>query len=316
MKTVVLITKRTNPLFECALENLKRQSDQNFEYIIVDAYWSQRHSLVENIIKSANCEFPIKYIPDKPSRWSGRRPALSSARNTAYLWSDPQSDGLIFYDDCCTLNAVDLVERHGEWMKKGIACAGTWYSLPRVYGWEWRRKGMKKLEWVLCEGSWLHGGNFSVPIRALEGVGLWDEAYDGEIGVDDCDLGIRLSRSGCRVIFDPAIWVVYDTATHSLLQDDHTFKQEWVKECASKSYKPKERLLKDGKMHFSNEWLIERLNENRLRIKPVGNKFDFKELRKKIQELDYRVDEVQEYLKNYIDPDPRDWRDSQLIEEM
>lgn len=244
-------------------------------------------------------------------RWRGRRPALSSARNTAIIWA--KSQYMIFFDDCCIKVPEDLVENHLKWLTEGFAVAGNWFTHPgETYGFEHRAKIVKEAK--IVSGDWLYGGHMSFPLQWTLAVNGFDENYDGEQGCDDCDHGIRLHRAGCKVLYDPSIYVEYDLRTHTLTQQDHGFKMEWRKE--GKPVEPKKRILKDWKEHFSNEFLIQELAGDSKRILPTGNNFQLSKLRRLPAKFNYDVLAVHKELEKYVFQDNRDWRDGALIEEM
>jgi len=310
--SVCLITKRREPRIDLALQLLSKQTCLDFEYIICDGYFWQRREEVEELIRRMKPPFPVRYIPDKPSRWRGKRPALSNARNTCVIYA--RGAQLIFFDDCCVNMVSNLVSRHLEWGCRGYAVAGSWYTHPDPpYGWEFRHRICSVPR--LVDGEWLHGGHHSIPLKHILAVNGWDEMFDGEQGVDDCDMGIRLSRLGVRVVYDPELYVEYDLRTHSLTQwSPDPLKQDWRSE--GKPIEPKKRVLSDGREHFSNEYLIELLKEDRFRTRPLGNHFDLVRLRRIPEKYDFNVVKVHEALEQYIDPDPLDWRDGEEIAKM
>jgi len=309
--SVILITKRAEPRVDEALKFLSQQTVLDFEYVLVDGYYFQRKEEMERLIREANPPFPVRYLPDKPTRWRGKRPALSNARNTAAIWV--QSPYMIFWDDCVVKVPSNLVEGHLKWLEQGYAVAGNWFTHPDPpYGWEHRSKLTTRP--TLVHGEWLYGGHHSVPMEGVLAVNGWDEMYDGEQGVDDCDFGIRLSRAGRKVLYDPSLYVEYDLKTHTLTQADHSFKLDWRKE--GKPAEPKKRVLKDGKEHFSNEYLIQELADDRERYEPVGNNFTLARLRRLPEKHGFDVMKVHEALEKYVYQDPRDWRDGELIERM
>lgn len=305
--SVVLITKRAYPKVDIALRFLSKQTCLDFEYILVDGYYFQRKQEMEKLITDINPPFPVLYLPDKPSRWRQKRPCLSNARNTALIWA--KGSQIIFFDDCCVNMVNDLVEKHLKWGEKGYAVAGAWYTHPDPpYGWESRQTMVKEPQVVI--GGWLYGGHMSFPLEAVLKVNGFDEWYDGEQGCDDVDCGIRLSRAGCQVIYDPSLYVEYDLATHSLTQwSPDPSKADWKHE--GKPIEPKKRVLKDGREHFSNEWLTQKLDEEPWRFTPLGNKFNLRELRDLPQKHGFDVMKVHKALEAFIDPDLHDWRDGE-----
>lgn len=306
--SVCTITKRREPKLDVMLKCLNEQTQLPGEWIIVDGYYFQRKDAMLKMFKELEPDFPIRYVPDKPTRWRGKRPALSSARNTYIIWA--RGEQIIGVDDCLSNMCSDLVERHLYWGKKGYAVSGSWYD---KYGWESRREIFRRAQVV--EGGLFYGANCSYRLEDVLAVQGYEESLDGEQGQEDCDLGIRLGRMGVETVYDPELWVEFDRSTHSATQwtpDSRyaDFKKE------GKPVEPKRRVLDDGEEHFANEWLTQQLIKDGSRTQPLGNHFDLRELRKIPPRYDYDVLKVHEALAQYIDPDPLDWRDGEKIEDM
>jgi len=306
--SVCTITKRREPLIDRMIQLLNKQTCLGFEYIIVDGYYFQRRNAMLDLIESLKPKFPVRYVPDKPTRWRGFRPALSSARNTYLIWV--RGESIIGVDDCCTDMHPDLVKRHLYWGSRGFAVSGSWFD---KYGWEHRHKITDKAKVV--DGGCFYGANHSFLLEEVLKVNGYEELLDGEQGQEDCDLGIRLDRMGVNILYDPDLWVEFDHSVHSLTQwSPDAEKAGWKKE--GEPVEPKRRVLEDGKEHFANEWLTQQLHKDKGRTQPAGNHFSLRELRKIPPRYDYNVLRVHEALKGYIDPDLHDWRDGEKIEYM
>lgn len=307
--SVYTITKRREPLIDKMIQLLNDQTCLSFEYILVDGYYFQRKDLMLKMIEDLEPQFPVRYVPDKPTRWRGQRPALSSARNTAIIWA--RGERIIGVDDCCSDMCSDLVERHLYWGQKGYAVSGSWRD---KYGWESRHKVTPKAKVV--DPGWFYGAVNSFNLEDVLKINGYEELLDGEQGQEDCDLGIRFSRAGVEMLYDPDLWVEFDRSTHTLTQveTEKLEKKDWGKE--TRIMEPKKRVLSDGKEHFANEWLTQQLLKDKDRTQPLGNHFNLRELRKIMTQYDYDVLKVQEALAQYIDPEPLDWRDNQPISEI
>ncbi len=307
--SVCTITKRREPLIDRMIELLNGQTCLDFEYILVDGYYFQRRDAMLKMIEKLKPEFPVRYLPDKPTRWKGCRPALSSARNTYLIWA--KGERIIGIDDCCADMCSDLVERHLHWNRKGFATSGSWFD---KYGWEHRQKITDKPK--VTHAAWFYGANHSFLLEDVLKVNGYEELLDGEQGQEDCELGIRLGRTGVKILYDSDIWVEFDRSTHTLTQvePEKLEKKGWGKE--TRIVEPKKRVLADGKEHFANEWLTQKLLKDEGRTLPLGTPFDLRELRKIPPRYDYDVLRVHEALKGYIDTDLHDWRDGEKIEDM
>lgn len=306
--SVYTITKRHEPLIHKMIRLLNEQTCLDFEWIIVDGYYFQRKDDMLKMFKDLDPDFPIRYVPDKPTRWRGKRPALSSARNCAIIWA--RGERIIGVDDCCKNMCDDMVERHLYWGKKGYAVSGSWYD---KYGWEGRHKVTPKAEVV--ERGWFYGAICSVALEDILKVNGYEELLDGEQGQEDVEMAIRMSRMGVEVLYDPDIWVEFDRETHTLTQwSPDVLKKDLKKE--GEPREPKRRMLDDGTLHFANEWHTQELLKDKERTQPLGNHFSLRELRRLPAQYDYDVEKVHEALEPHIDPTPYDWRDDEPISEI
>lgn len=327
MMSVALITIRTQPHFDWYISSLGKQTFKDFELIIVDDRASHERYM-EVLTQCAKNGVKLSwYGKSKPTRWAGKRPALCNARNTAFVVANRPYT--VFFDDNGYAHP-EMLARHVNWANFGLSCAGTWCTfnsgepsdkLVEVkgldgqhyyrgdigpYGFEGRFKQVSVA--MPCAPVWLHGGNMSFPLEAALAVNGFDEMYDGEQGVDDCDFGLRIRRAGYKMVFDPTCIVYYNLTSHKLTQSEVAeVKPDKAKiALEAMARKPKEKMLADGKFHFSNELLIQELEGKPNRILANPN-FELRKLR----------DEFRKTLKieHPLGPET-DWRDNQLIEEM
>ena len=306
--SVCTITKRREPLIDKMIELLNEQTCLDFEYILVDGYYFQRRDAMLKMFQELKPEFPVRYVPDKPTRWRGCRPALSSARNTYILYA--RGERVIGIDDCCASMCPDMVERHIYWGKKGYAVSGSWYD---KYGWESRHKVTPKAKVV--DAGWFYGAVCSFALEDVLKINGYEELLDGEQGQEDCDLGIRFGRTGVEIVYDPELWVEFDRDVHTLTQwSPDVLKADLKKE--GKPVEPKRRVLDDGTEHFANEWHTQELIKDKDRVLPLGNYFSLRELRKIPPKYDYDVLKVHKALAQYVSKDPFDWRDGEKIEDV
>lgn len=333
--TVVMCTKRKEPQFAWVLESLKKQTYKDFEYLIVDGLYNSRKEEVERIIKEAGIDFPVTYLPDKPTRWRGMRPALCNGRNTALMFA--KGEYVAFHDDCCKLN-VDWLEKHVKWLEQGYLVAGNWIAFQStdengkgivgVYGWEHRSKIVKSPNFTTP--GWLYGGNFSFPLRVALDVNGFDEELDGEMGQDDISFGFRAARKNYVVMYDPTCCLEYHYSKHGMLMScydgESVGKDFFLKpdswRCGHPPGHPVEinvapvnLRLKDGLLHFSNEFFMQELLDDKDRYLAKGNNFNLVEMRKMVVDNGYDVKKVYKILEGHIDPNPYDWRDGKLVSE-
>lgn len=223
---------------------------------------------------------------------------------------------IVFHDDNCRLYP-DWIERHVKWLEQGYLVAGNWLSYQEidtngkgvigVYGWEHRSKMVKEPK--IVSGGWLYGGNFSFPLRVAIDINGFDERCDGEMGQDDVNFGIRAERRGYRTMYDPHCCLEYYLVTHNNLIGYVAEQQKLIE----LDIQPVNIRLRDGKEHFSNEFLTQELVGDRSRYLPRGNNFNLVDIRKIVIEKEYNTGEIYKILEGYIDPDLKDWRDGKLI---
>jgi len=325
--TVCFATIRSNPHFDWLFKSLSKQSFKNFEVVVIDDRASlERYKEVRALSQTNNVLLGY-YGESKPSRWKGVRGALCNARNSAIAIAHGQH--LVWMDDN-GYATPQWLEYHMIWGRYGLSEAGTWVTfhngqpseipvevrgLPGKhyyqgnigpYGFEGSRKQINAP--LVCEPTWLYGGNMGFPLSAALAVNGFDEMYDGEQGVDDCDFAIRIRRAGYKQIFDPRALVYYNITSHHLTQNEvaEVKPDKALIPREKMSRKPKEKMLRDGKMHFSNELLIQNLRDDRTRVRANPN-FDLVQLREQFVKTGK--------LEHPLGPE-RDWRDNALISEM
>lgn len=318
--TVVLCTKRRLPHFEWSLESLQNQIYKDFEYIIVDGLYDSRKEDVEKLIKDMKVDFPVLYLPDKASRWKGKRPALCNARNTALIFA--KGEYIIFHDDCCKM-PDNWLEIYVKWLDKGYMVAGSWLAyqdtdkdgkgIIGAFGWEYRSTVLKSA----CEttGGWLYGANFGIPIKIVDEINGFDEILDGEMGQDDIDFGIRAQRKGYKTMYDPSCYVEYFYKDHGLLMafDKDPNSDFWKGHPVEIDIVPVNIILKDGLLHFSNEFVIQELLEDKERFWTRGNTINIKGSRDMAKSGLYNIEQMYEMMKGWVDGNSYDWRDRKLI---
>jgi len=300
--TITLCTKRKDPRFEYALLSLKEQTFKDFEYIIVDGLYSIRKEEVQKLIKDMNVSFPVLYLPDKPSRWKGLRPTISNARNTALIFANGMF--IVNHDDCTKMDK-DWIEKHLKYLEQGFIVAGSWKGfefkiedqseIEGCYGPESRTKLIKEPR--IVGAGWFYGQNVSYSLEQALDVNGFDEQLDGEMGQEDINFAIRLERKGIRTMYDPTNMTEVYMRTHG----------------CENMIVPVNLKLKDGKEHFSNEYITQKLLDDVGRVLPYGNPFNLRELRGLVKGKS--INDAYLELEKYIDHDLYDWRDGKLISE-
>ena len=330
MLTAVLCTARREPRFDLMadsfVENLNSNPGAAVELIVVDKLlWGGVERIGDILINAVqvrrqqlaaavNGRFAYRHVSPKPSPWQGpwRKTKkkdyydLNGARDTGIALA--RGRRIALFDDCSVLGSQWL-RYHLSAVGKNIAIAGSFKSYTKTTSIE----GCK-VEGELhpagidsrgpdakpAPGGWMYGLNISFPLDAALQINGFDEMYSGQGGSEDCDLGVRLERSGTKIVYMPQCLIYQLLETHEPICEIETWGKPQV-------VPQKEKLLRDGKMHFANEFLIQELIDEPKRILPRGNDFILSELRR-------------EALRTGKFPTERklthDWRDGQPLEEM
>lgn len=330
MISVVLCTKRSDPGFEAMADSfanaLGRGVEFGAELIVVDGclntkirdselrqdVWADSWRRRQKLANAIQGRFSYRHISPKPTAWQGqyrktRRDYydLNNARNTGIALARGHQVALV--DDCSVLDPEYFV--YQQRMDGRIAMAGSFRSYTKakivngkIVEGELHPCGIDSRGEITrkAPGGWLWGLNVSFPLDWALKINGYDELYAGQGGSEDCDFGVRLERAGCTIVYEPRCLVYQILENHEAVCDIATWGDE-------QKIPQKEKLLRDGKMHFANELLIQDLLDDSQRTRPRGNDFDLRKLR-------------EEALANGNFPTERavtlDWRDGKLLEEM
>jgi hypothetical protein len=324
MISIITCTGRKEPQFKLLADtivaNVKRVCDcDRFEWIVVDMLlWDQANAKARTaeVEEAVRGRIRVIHVPPKPNVWQGptrlttqNRFALCNARNTGLAYAN--FGHVAFLDDCLAAG-TQWLPWHAYAARKHVALAGSYISTSDitvengiVKGWAQPQAGYEDHRTTQGDfaipqkvgGGWLYGLNMSFPLDYALKAGGYDEQYDGQAGVEDCDFGIRLERAGCPVFFGAECAVFQVLKSHDAVcgYSGHGQHQH-----------PKERKLKDGKMHFANEKLVEELFEEPGRYKGRRG-VDLRKLR----------EHVRLGLPFQVPAEPTlDWRDGRPLKEM
>lgn len=334
MITVLTCTGRGNPRFDFLADsisnNLKSIAPEHtfpqwFEWLVVDMrlwYDADRRDQLKDAVKG---RFPFRHEPPKPNVWQGPTRltqsdwyALNSARNTGICLS--KFNHIVLFDDCLIADA-NWLNWHMQAARIKISLAGCYESIKNA--------DIKNGEIVSCEklddsmkdhrikvmgedlpptkayGAWFYGLNVSFPLKGALKINGFDEKYDGQGGSEDTDFGLRLERSGTPVFFSSLCKIYQILDTHDAVCGDPGF----ARLIGEKSQRKQKELPlnHDGKLHYANEKLIERLIQEPTRISTSPESPDILALRKLGMES--------KPLPTPTTP-IHDWRDGQNLMEM
>lgn len=224
--TIATITARDEPHYEWLIDELAAQaeSDDEIEVVVIDFHAREPSELMPG----AACVPSIRRVmvhPPKPTPWQGAHRvtsrdlhAIANARNTALCLA---TFGYIaFLDDRVHIGKkwLDTVRR-AEHERASAICG----PCDRMVGMDIEidsRSAISPRGEVGCDGAWLYGGNFALPLAWALEVNGCEEGTD-PTGGQDCVMGLMLANHGHRIDFDMAMGVVIDRR----LETKHPFQR-------------------------------------------------------------------------------------------
>lgn len=293
--SIVTPTGRKDPRFTemadalaVSIERARREIPELLvEWIVVDMQLWYIQDRREQLASAVHGRFPTQHVEPKPCVWQGPhrltrrdRWAKANALNTGFLYVNHPHVACI---DDCTLVDEDWLIGHCQAAELRIAAAGPYrYLRPgavvksgrvvegEVTSNDHRLRDMP--EPGVCPGSWLYGGNFSVPLHVILQCNGLDEMMDGAAGLEDCEFGIRVGRV-VPCWWNPRAGISQLTETHEAVDDylgpePARARQEKVPErCKGFEYKDA-----NGTIHWMtwNHAPIWRLGGDRPAIGPDG----------------------------------------------
>lgn len=318
--TAILCTARANPQYQWMADSLVINLNANpgigFELIVVDGYgWRNSPDINGTLRHAINGRFSYRHVRPKPSPWQGPFAKtktdwydLNNARNTGL--SMARGSHIILFDDCSVLDESWL-QWHISAAVRKVAVAGSFRSYTsavvkrgKVLDGELHPSGKdaRGESIIRAPGGWMYGLNVSFPLEAALAVNGYDEKYAGQGGSDDCDFGVRLSRTGANIVYLPDCLTHQVLTTHTPIFGQGAWNQEHPRP-------PKELPLRDGRNHFANEKLIQDLQDDPDRVWTLGNEFNLRKLRERVM-----VDGYSAYPTTFVLD--ADWRDGQKLGEM
>ena len=238
--SVILPTNRPlGPVY--GLNALSKQTlpGEDFELIIVDDYPENRSNMITETSDLLGLE-NVSVLKSKENYWRSNR-LISNARNTALIHA--RGELVVFLDDYCWIRPRWLEEHWKAYEEGSYTMVGAMRAVKYVPGrfdgldelpppdpdeesyWDEReglrdwdspeqRKRAKEVKhfWVTdsrgeepkrnCGGGWFYSCNASIPLTKLVEVNGFDEEFD-LTSEEDIDLGLRLTRVGCKFWYRP-----------------------------------------------------------------------------------------------------------------
>ena len=207
--SIVIPTRNRASQLERTLQNLLLQTipTQDFEVVVVD---NDSGDETPEFLRRFGQRFPNWQCFRQP------KPGAAAARNAGI--ASCQGAIVLFIDDD-VIAEPDLVRQHLKSHDSHPGCA----VLGRVLnGWN---QNDSAFHWVISQKELLHSFRFpdssnvpfqhlytcnaSIPRDLLLKAGLFDEQFAGA-AFEDTDLGYRLMRLGCQILFNPEATVLHE----------------------------------------------------------------------------------------------------------
>lgn len=197
--------------YEVLQRSLARQTFRDFEVIIVTPFPEEA--------QAAAIPRGLVVVPrDTPWRQAKTR-CSASARNTGLVHA--RGDYVVCLDDAIQLEH-DYLERVFGWLERGLGVASLSANESGIII-DGRLREMGKYAAVLTKDS-VALGLVAFPTELGLELNGWDEHYDGGYGLEDADLGVRLSQAKLGTVLDKRISVrMHDTtplSTRVIASDD------------------------------------------------------------------------------------------------
>jgi glycosyltransferase involved in cell wall biosynthesis len=238
--SVIICTIREDPRLDLTLNCMLQQTYKHFEVIYVDAIKDKRSP---EFLKQASV---FEHVQDKPWAGMGKRPGISSARNTGILYArgdiicvtgdntyvQPdwikrhvelvQNGNFISVSPCCNVTeevepySTFTLQKHKEHPTK-VTVHSNFMGYEKDYEapTDCRLPGLPdeiffgKQPYVQVPGGYLHGVSFALKLDQWLSVNGMDENFDKKgYGFEDCNFGVRLSRNRNHLCLDTSNWVI------------------------------------------------------------------------------------------------------------
>jgi hypothetical protein len=195
------------------VDSMHHQNYQgDFELIIVDLLWQERHQRFQELLRQISPRFPVLHIPDKSSPFKDHGLLrIATPKNTGIIFA--RGENVVFTDDCQVIpeNALSYISEHAaaglgstmgyekrllrareEDQVTGVDQRGNNLEIP---------EGESKV--VLTSSIGFLGGTMSMlPMKSLLDINGWDEMFDGSRQLEDGDMIVRLTILGQEMAYE------------------------------------------------------------------------------------------------------------------
>jgi len=202
--SINIVTNRYGGL-DAQLYYFSQQTFKDFELVILDDLYDERKELIENLSNKYN----LNIIYNKPKRSKKNVVTCLHAlyRNEALIYSN--GEYIIFFDDY-QIPIPTFVEEHLKYLNKNTGVVGQQILLkamdinnPNLH--DIKQLDPRNTENKVKEAHYGHfwTNNCSAPLDRIVEVNGFDERFIGGTGGEDYDLGLRLTKIGVKLIYNP-----------------------------------------------------------------------------------------------------------------
>lgn len=208
------------------IDDLSRQTFQDFELIVVDGLWDYRSPVdamasddVERFrvgvslnVARGSVTYPIVHVaPKRESPWvRDKRVAICAYRNTGLRYARGQL--VVNLDDCCELPPTFLESYATAW-KRGFGGSVVWPDSPDSN--DRRLEAPHYTPRIVGPPQPPVYGFSAYPLDLAVDLNGYDESFDGGQGLEDADWSARLSLVGLQfVLFYARGFTIHEQSGH------------------------------------------------------------------------------------------------------
>jgi glycosyltransferase involved in cell wall biosynthesis len=245
-------------IFEPTLESFKNQTYKDFEWVIVDALYEQR----KDYFKKLDLPFHVKHVPAKPNIWIEHGlPGICRQYNKGIIYAD---GNLVFFTGEGYLLESHFMEQLWKRYQEGYFPL-AWYLYDNTFSQfiqqqEWKEgiaentkspvaynilghtgqnvtiehrylTAFKGHDFKGCHAPWNWWfGCSSASLEAMLKINGFDENFDGDKMLLDCDVGSRLDLAGYSTRF-ALFRDIFLIRVPPLPGWNPNFKSDWTIKC-------------------------------------------------------------------------------------
>ena len=210
-------------VFEPTLECFKKQTMMDFEWVIIDALYEQR----KDYFKDMKLPFKVKHVPALPNLWIEQGlPGICTQYNKGIIYADGK---LIFFTGDSHMVQPDFMENLWVEYQNGFFPL-AWYSYDHQYedaltthplraiapvqydilGFTGEKSELEHRYLKVFKDNNIHHahvnwdwwfGCSSASLEAMLKINGFDQKFDGDQMLLDCDVGSRLDLAGYGIRF-------------------------------------------------------------------------------------------------------------------